>query len=108
MTNENDENKILKQALDFYGVNLQIVVAMEELAELISELSRYFIRNTRNDGLSSMEKKYRLAGEVADVEIVCQTLRLLIGNDIVKERKYEKMIRLNERIGSEVRTIFKK
>lgn len=94
MTNK----KILKRALNFYGVDLQIVVAMEELAELISELSRYFLRESRNDGLSGKEKELKLAGEIADVEIVCKTLRILIGDGIINEKIKEKMIRLNERI----------
>lgn len=93
-----NNDKILKRALNFYGVDLQVIVAMEELAELISELSRYFLRESRNDGLSSKEKELRIAGEIADVEIVCKTLRILIGDGVVNEKIKEKMARLNERI----------
>ena len=107
MTNE-DENKILKQALTVYGVNLQVTTAMEELAELISELNRYFFRESRREGISILDKKYALASEIADVEIVCKTLRILIGDGIVEGKVHEKMVRLNERTNSEVRTILRK
>ena len=94
------ENEILKQALNFYCVNLQVTTAMEELAELISELNRYFFRENRNDGISPTEAKYAIASEIADVEIVCKTLRILIGNDIVDDKIRVKILRLKERLAN--------
>ena len=94
------ENEILNKALDIYGVTLQVTNAMEQLAELISELNRYFFRENRSDGISPLEAKFALASEIADVEIVCKTLRILIGNDIVDEKVRVKILRLKERLAN--------
>ena len=82
---------ILKSAISHYGVNVQKVTAMEEMAELTKEISksiRYGDINTEN-----------IAEEMADVEICLEFLRLIYNNaERVKEYKSQKIDRLAERI----------
>ena len=82
---------ILKSAICHYGVNVQKVTAMEEMAELTKELSksiRYGDINAEN-----------IAEEMADAEICLEFLRLIYNNaERVKEYKSQKIDRLAERI----------
>jgi hypothetical protein len=41
---------------------------------------------------------WQLAEEIADVEIVCAQLRVLVGSDLVDDIKIKKLIRLRERV----------
>lgn len=85
--------EVCQKYLDKYGKTLQVITAMEELGELISALSRHFFRERLS--------KSDLASEIADVEIVCQSLRLMIGNDFVDVWKVEKIKRMIKRLNIE-------
>lgn len=72
---EKDEAIVIcKKAIDAWGVAIQKVVAMEELAELISALSSE-LKNECNN----------IEEETADVEIICLQLRLMYGSKKVNE-----------------------
>ncbi len=64
-----DVRQLYTEAIALWGRGSQINMAEEELIELLLELKR-LIRN-RNDGFTS------LAEEIADVEIMCQQLRVM-------------------------------
>lgn len=92
-----NEIEILEKALITYGTSNQVIVAMEELGELISALSRYFFRT----GIATKERKEKLiplATEIADVELCLITLRLLVGNEVVDNERKIKIERLKKRI----------
>lgn len=65
---------ICQKAVNTFGVAIQQVVAMEELAELISALSSE-LKNESNN----------IEEETADVEIMCLQLRLMYGSSKVNE-----------------------
>lgn len=73
-----------------YGTASQVTQTMEECAELIAALNQFVFRNRIS--------KNKLASEVADVEIMCDAIRNLIGDDIVNQCVSEKLTRLSERI----------
>ncbi|AGF56435.1 hypothetical protein B0P06_005299 [Clostridium saccharoperbutylacetonicum] len=76
---EKDEAIVIcKKAIDNWGTALQKIVAMEELAELISALSSA-LKNQHNN----------IEEEAADVEIMCIQLRLMYGNQKVNEAHEE-------------------
>jgi NTP pyrophosphatase (non-canonical NTP hydrolase) len=79
---------IFGETLNTWGLETQISTAMEECGELIAALSQYFFRKRIT--------KEMLAAEVADVEIICEQLRFIIGDDIVDEQKAAKLMRLRE------------
>jgi len=77
--------------LEKYGQTAQVLTAMEEMGELIAALNQYFFR----DKISADS----LSKEIADVEIMMQSLRVIIGNDLVdcrKEEQIEKMLKFKE------------
>jgi hypothetical protein len=83
------EREVVREALALYGQEKQLSVAMEECAELIVEISH------RLRGRGNEED---LASEVADVELVCQTLRMLLGDERVDSERRIKTTRLAARV----------
>lgn len=83
-------NELYQRALDKFGVNGQLTVAVEELSELTKEVCK-MLRNIGN--LND------LAEEVADVEIMCEQLRHIysIDEDVDDWKKY-KLNRLANRL----------
>ena len=83
---------IYEQAVAKFGADHQILKAVEELNELATALMHF------RDG--KIEPNV-VESEIADVEIVCKTLRILIGNDIVDDKIRVKILRLEERLEDE-------
>ena len=85
-----DTRSIYKRAVDLWGQPTQIDMAIEECAELIKQLSKIDRRVNGSD-------EYKVAEEVADVEIMMEQLRYIIGADkvdVVKRRKLERLLNL--------------
>lgn len=79
------EKKILQQAINKFGPSAQYDKAVEELAECIVAIRHFaHLRNSRTD----------LASEVADVEIMMEQVRLMIGEDLVDAARAKKLARL--------------
>lgn len=80
-----DQKKICLRAVDHYGVEHQKRKAIEELGELICELSRE--QDHRTDREHILE-------ELADVIIMCEQLRLIYGGketDAWIDRKLQRL-----------------
>lgn len=81
---------LYQQAIDKYGGDNQLNVAIEELSELIKEICKF------KRGFDNGE---HLAEEVADVEIMCEQLRFIFDLDAkVDYFKNLKLKRLEERL----------
>ena len=65
-----DQQRICLRAVDHFGAGHQIEKAKEEMGKLITELSRL------QDGRTSPEL---IRGELADVIIMCEQLRIIYG-----------------------------
>lgn len=79
---------IYKKALNIWGKEAQINVAIEEFAELIVELSKY---KRRINGTSFID----ISKEMADAEIMLEQLKIVFSNqEIVKQEKIKKLERL--------------
>lgn len=86
------DNKTIEQAaIDKYGKTLQMVVAIEELSELIKELTKNIRGKNNHDAIVE---------EIADVYIMLDQVMMM--NDIwlneVVEKMHEKLNRLKERM----------
>ena len=83
--------KTLINAIAHYGAKPQLIVAIEEMAELQKELTKV---------LRGFGNAAHLAEEIADVEIMLAQLKLifLCERDMEEWRK-KKLERLEERIG---------
>ncbi len=92
---EKKENKsIEKMAIEKYGKELQTVVAIEELSELIKELTKNIRGKNNHDAIVE---------EIADVYIMLDQVMMM--NDIslneVVEKMNEKLNRLKERMNAD-------
>lgn len=84
------ESEIIRHAIDTFGEQNQIIVAIEELSELQKELCKllrgqYHITN--------------MSEEMADVEIMLEQLKVIFGNrENVDNWKPTKLLRLRLRV----------
>ena len=84
---------IYQRAIDHYGSQLQSIVAIEEMAELQKELSK-FLRGNLDEN--------HMAEEIADVEIMLNQLKLIFDNhNKVGEFVELKLLRLNNRMNED-------
>ena len=84
---------VYKQASDKWGEKAQIIVAIEEMAELTQALTKYL----RTDQLCD-----NIAEELADVEIMTEQLRLIFDKlkyDIDRHKE-AKIFRLQKKLES--------
>ncbi len=80
----------LKEAIEKWGTVPQMLMAVEEGAEL-SKALLHFIRGRAS--------KLEVAEEIADVMIMAQQMRMIFGQDLVDQAVAQKMARLEERLG---------
>lgn len=83
-----DKKMILEKAITKHGFTLQHVVAMEEMSELIKEISKY---------LRGKDVVLSLKEEIADVLIMIEQLRMMHNisdRDIENEINF-KLVRIN-------------
>lgn len=90
---ENEQLQVVNNAINHYGIFLQKLVAIEEMAELIKEIIKSF-RGEKN--------RENIVEEIADVEIMMQQLSLIYDCtfDVVEMRR-KKIERLKQRIENE-------
>ena len=85
-------NEVLGRAILQYGAAAQIVVAMEELAELIQALAKYLRTGAGGD----KEQVSHIREEMADVSIMMNQLEILFGYD--EKTELAKLRRLDKRM----------
>lgn len=91
MTNEM-ETKIYEALEDRYGISGQIVVAIEELAELQQALTKWlrYVKVVSEGNLNDIRKHIR--EEIADVNIVLNQMELAFGDTgDIQEQKLQRL-----------------
>lgn len=84
-----NENEILREAIEKYGRDAQILMCCEECGELITSLMQHYRGRVTDEDVAT---------EIADVMIMCKQMSLLFGDEKVKEQKEYKLKRLTERL----------
>lgn len=84
------ESEIMKQAIASYGENMQLLKAVEEMAELQKEIIKY---------LEGANNRNQIVEEMADVGIMLDQLKIIFSteNDLPRMRK-SKLKRLENRM----------
>ena len=97
-----DTKNIYWSAIETFGYDLQIAVAIEEMAELTKELCKaqrvtFAGRGGLGDGL--IDNHDEIAEEIADVQIVLEELEQMYGaKKKVQKIRQQKLARLEMRI----------
>ena len=93
-------------ALRLWGKDAQMIVCMEELAELTQALAKEMRPSRRSDPSHHASDIEHIAEELADVEIITNQIRCIFDWDgpegefhsLVREMKGAKLLRLRRRI----------
>lgn len=90
-----ERKRLYKKAIEKWGVSLQLVMLMEESAELIQATSKVL---RKGDKENSVWRK--LAEEIADVEIMIEQIKICAKlkefAKLVEIEKHDKLLRLKE------------
>ena len=89
MIDEEALRRVCQVALEFWGLDFQIDMMLEEMSELASEL----LKTRRGRG-----SREAVAEEIADCELMLFQMKLSFGEAAVERIKEEKLARLKERI----------
>lgn len=87
----------IRQAVNTWGATAQLVIAIEEAAELIKAVSKVIRYNVDVSDTENLVIQ-QLAEECADVEIMSEQIRYMIGNEIVDRYRNQKLDRLEEKL----------
>lgn len=90
--------KILQKAIDTYGTKAQMMQCIEEMAELIQAINKYFRASTQFKWAEAYDS---VVEEIADVQIMLEQMRLLFGDEAVDEQITAKLDRLEKRLEGE-------
>lgn len=87
---------VIEKAINYFGVQLQIIVAIEELAELQKELTK-FLRADNNEKCAIYDED-NIIEEIADVTIMIKQLMVIfeVNQEIVDKMIEYKLERLNQ------------
>lgn len=88
---QKEKEQLYKKAIEKWGKELQITLAIEEMSELQKELCKY-LRGDRN--------RSAILEEITDVEIMIEQIKIILNVDElnIKELKEYKINRLKKRI----------
>lgn len=82
---------VLKKAIETYGAEAQLVVAIEELSELIKEICKHkrYMDNTAS-----------IIEEMADCYIMLEQMQMIfgLGSTVIKDAMAKKIARLEKRL----------
>lgn len=84
-----DRDEVLRSAVEVWGEDLQIDIAIEELSELTTELAR---RQRGRDSYSAIVE------EIADVQLCLDQLKLMYNRESVEMAEQSKVERLKQRV----------
>jgi NTP pyrophosphatase (non-canonical NTP hydrolase) len=88
-----DRVQVLTEAVKKYGVTNQMLMAVEEAAELIQAINKYFRCDGKNEAIIT-----DLRGEIADMRIMLDQLTIMFGGPELMTIEQIKVDRLAKRI----------
>ena len=82
---------VLKKAIETYGAEAQLVVAIEELSELIKEICKH---------KRYMDNTAAIIEEMADCYIMLEQMQMIfgLGSTVIKDAMDKKIARLEKRL----------
>ena len=93
------DERIMRQAIETYGVQAQCDVAIEEMAELTKAIMK--IRRVADDYKKTQPALDNLLEEIADVDIMIDQMKIMWGQKQVEEYRRKKLERLERRLNDD-------
>lgn len=94
-----DDERIMQQAIETYGVQAQCDVAIEKMAELTKAIVK--IRRVADDYGKTQAALENLLEEIADVDIMVEQMKIMWGPKDVEEYRKKKLERLERRLNDD-------
>ena len=94
-----DDERIMQQAIETYGVQAQCDVAIEEMAELTKAIMK--IRRVADDYEKTQAALDNLLEEISDVGIMIDQMKIMRGPKQVEEYRRKKLERLERRLNDD-------
>ena len=94
-----DDERIMQQAIETYGVQAQCDVAIEEMAELTKAIMK--LRRVADDYGKTQAALDNLLEEIADVDIMIEQTKIMWGPKQVEEYRRKKLERLERRLNDD-------
>jgi len=87
--------EISKEALEFWGYEIQSTMIMEEMSELTKALCKY-----KRYGYENSEEsiKNNILGEIADVHNMIDQMEMYFGKEKIDEIRLSKLIKTHDKI----------
>lgn len=83
------ESEVCRRAINQYGILRQMAKAAEEFAEAAAAINRHIATEGSHEEIIS---------ELADVEVMCVQMRLILGASAIDQQRAEKVARLHGRL----------
>ena len=81
-----EKEKLFQKALNNWGIDAQSLKLVEECSELINAICKHRLNRISFEDV---------AEEIADVEIMCEQLKYVFGEQLIERIKQEKLDRLS-------------
>ena len=88
------DRKILRKAIDTYGTEAQMMQCIEEMAELIQAINKYFRASTQFKWAEAYDS---VDEEIADVQIMLEQMRIVFVDKSGDRQITAKLGRLEKR-----------
>lgn len=95
-------DKYTRKQAEQFGIENRLLQCTEECGELIQALSKYqrILQGDKTCQTGMCHAEYMIADEIADVELLLEQIKYLLGNEReVIERKLYKLERTEQRLG---------
>lgn len=95
-------DKYTRKQAEQFGIENRMLQCTEECGELIQALSKYqrILQGDKTCQTNMCHAEYMIADEIADVELLLEQIKYLLGNEMeVRERKLYKLERTEQRLG---------
>lgn len=83
------ESEVCRRAINQYGILRQMAKAAEEFAEAAAAINRH---------MATEGSREEIISELADVEVMCVQMRLILGASAIDQQRAEKVARLHGRL----------
>lgn len=94
-------DKYTRKQAEQFGIENRLLQCTEECGELIQALSKYqrILQGDKTCQTDMCHAEYMIADEIADVELLLEQIKYLLGNEMeVRERKLYKLDRTEQRL----------